>query len=209
MRILAAADLHGAQYRLNLILENIHEYSPDLVVICGDITQFGPGEVALNFLNQIPVPTLAIPGNIDTPEVDAAISQSAAINIHYKMVTRRKNSFIGIGGLLPSPLSKTQISVNTSKKSLDEILEKNSILVTHEPPFKTCDTVFFGHHAGNKELRQLLEKYHPSLILCGHIHENPGVVTVDDTVVVNCSMGKKTEGVLITINDTIDTQILE
>jgi Icc-related predicted phosphoesterase len=209
MLILAAADIHGAQYRLNLILQNIQEYSPDLVVICGDITQFGPGEVALNFLNQIPVPTLAIPGNIDTPKVDSAISQSAAENIHYKMVTRGNFSFIGIGGLLPSPLSKIDISVNASKKSLEEILEKNSILVTHEPPFKTLDTVFFGHHAGNRELRQLLEHYQPRLILCGHIHEDPGVVTVKDTVVVNCSMGKKTEGAIITVNNTIQTQILE
>ena len=52
MKILAVADIHGAQYRLNLVLKNIEIYSPDLVVICGDITQFGPGELAKNFLYQ-------------------------------------------------------------------------------------------------------------------------------------------------------------
>ncbi|MEE9440640.1 MAG: metallophosphoesterase, partial [Candidatus Thermoplasmatota archaeon] len=63
MKILAVADIHGSQYRLNAVLDNIKKYSPDLVIICGDITQFGPGDVATNFLNQIPVETFAIPGN--------------------------------------------------------------------------------------------------------------------------------------------------
>jgi len=68
MKILSVADIHGSQYRLNTVLNNIGKYSPDLVVICGDITQFGPREVATNFLNQIPVETFAIPGNIDTSD---------------------------------------------------------------------------------------------------------------------------------------------
>ena len=66
MKILAVADIHGSQYRLNLVLKNVKTYSPDLVVLCGDITQFGPGEIATNFLNQIPTKTFAIPGTEDT-----------------------------------------------------------------------------------------------------------------------------------------------
>ena len=81
MKILAVADIHGSQYRLNNVLDNVEKYSPDLVIICGDITQFGPGDVATNFLNQIPVETVAIPGNIDTPEVGDAINESNAENI--------------------------------------------------------------------------------------------------------------------------------
>ena len=78
MKILATADIHGAQYRLNLVLKNIERYSPDLVVICGDVTQFGPGELAKNLLNQIQVETLAITGNIDTPDVGKGIDESKA-----------------------------------------------------------------------------------------------------------------------------------
>ena len=65
MKLLAVADIHGSQYRLNLILKNIERLSPDLVVVCGDITQFGPAETAKNFLDQIPIDTLAITGNIE------------------------------------------------------------------------------------------------------------------------------------------------
>ena len=69
MRIISSADLHGKQYRLNQFLEAIEEYSPDVAVICGDITHLGPGELAKIMLDQIPIDVVAIPGNMDTKEV--------------------------------------------------------------------------------------------------------------------------------------------
>ena len=209
MRILSVADIHGSQYRLNTVLNNIGKYSPDLVVICGDITQFGPGEVATNFLNQIPVETFAIPGNIDTSEVGPAICKSKAENIDLKRVVKNGISFVGIGGTIPSPLSNIIISDKYSKKPIDHVIDEKSILVTHEPPFKTQDKVFIGHHAGSKELKELVEKYKPRLVLCGHAHEDPGMTTFHESVIVNCSMGKRTEGALIEINEEIDVKILD
>jgi hypothetical protein len=64
-------------------------------------------------------------------------------------------------------------------------------------------------HGGSKELREIVEKFKPRLVLCGHIHEDPGVSKMDDTIVVNCSMGKRGEGALIEINDKIDVEMLE
>jgi len=118
MKILAVADIHGAQYRLNTLLDNIEKYSPDLVVICGDITQFGPGAVAKNFLNQIPVETLAIPGNIDTPDVGKSILESKAENIDLKKVFKNNISFIGIGGETIS--SEAVILDKGHKKPIEE-----------------------------------------------------------------------------------------
>jgi Icc-related predicted phosphoesterase len=209
MKLLAAADLHGSQYRLNILLDNIENYAPNLVVLCGDITQFGPGKVAKNFLNQIPIDTLAIIGNIDTIDVNDSINESKAENLHLKKVERNNISFIGIGGILPIPLLQTFIYSKTTEKPLKEMIDKNTILITHEPPYKTKDRVFFGHHAGNKELRDLVEQYLPKLVLCGHIHEDPGFTKVNNCVIVNCSMGKRTEGALIEINDGINVQILD
>ena len=209
MKILAAADIHGSQYRLNIILKNIEKYSPDLVIICGDITQFGPGEVAKNFLDQIPVETLAISGNIDTSEVDQAITDSKADNIDLKRIVKKGISFIGIGGTIPSPLSSIVVIDRDSKKPIEEMIDEKSVLITHEPPFKTQDKVFFGHHAGNRELKELVEECEPRLVLCGHIHEDPGITKFNETIVVNCSLGKRTEGALIEINDKIDVKILD
>lgn len=209
MRILAVADFHGSQYRLNLVLKNIGIEKPDLVVICGDLTQFGPGSVAINLLNQLPVETLAVHGNIDSSDVPQAIDQSRATNIHLKQVIRHGVPFVGIGGDLPSSLGHLGISDGSAEKPLKTILSEASILVTHTPPYKLQDRIFLGTHGGSKALRALVDTVSPRLVLCGHIHEDPGVTVSGKTTVVNCSMGKRTEGALVEVSDTITVTMLE
>jgi len=200
MKILAVADIHGAQYRLNIVLKNIERFSPDLVVICGDITQFGPGELAKNFLDQIPVETLAISGNIDTADVSKGIDESRATRIELKRVVKKGFSFVGISGL-----NTNQIKVIREKKLLNE----KSILVSHEPPHGAQDKVFLGIHGGSKELREIVDKCKPRLVLCGHIHEDPGITKIGETTIVNCSIGKRGEGALIEINEKLSVKMLE
>lgn len=202
MKILAAADIHGSQYRLNIILKNVEKYKPDLVIICGDITQFGPGEVAKNFLDQIPVTTFAIPGNIDTADVGKAIDKSKATNIEMKKVEKGGIPFVGISG---NKLANTNLFRTGKEKMLDDA----SVLVSHAPPHGLQDKVFLGMHAGSKELREIIDKYKPRLVLCGHIHEDPGTTTIDKTIVVNCSLGKHGEGALIEINKNISVKMLD
>ena len=200
MKILAVADLHGAQYRLNLVLKNIEKYSPDLVVICGDITQFGPGELAKNFLNQIPKETFAVSGNIDSSDVAKKIEESKATNIELKKIIKKGISFVGISGVNPK-----EIKILQEKKLLDN----KSVLVTHVPPKGMQDKIFIGLHGGSEEIRTLVDKYKPRLVLSGHIHEDPGFTNTKETVVVNCSMGKRGEGAFIEINDEIKVKMLD
>jgi Icc-related predicted phosphoesterase len=209
MRILAVADIHGAQYRLNLVLKNVASYTPDLVILCGDITQFGPGELATNFLNQIQIKTFVVPGNIDTFDVDQGINASNATNLDKRQVILQDIPFLGIGREPPSQLSNLPIDDGSTKKSLKKLLKTSSVLVTHYPPYKIQDKIFIGTHGGSKELRSLIDTYKPRLVLCGHIHEDPGMTTVGDTTVVNCSMGKRTEGALVEIGDTLKVSILD
>jgi Icc-related predicted phosphoesterase len=200
MKILATADIHGSQYRLNIVLKNIERYSPDLVIVCGDITQFGPAELAKNFLDQIPVETLALTGNIDTAEVCRGIDDSKATKIEMKRVVKKGIPFVGVNGIDPY-----QSKVVEEKKLLDE----TSVLISHEPPYGAQDKVFLGMHGGNKELRDLINKYKPRLVLCGHIHEDPGITKIGETTVVNCSMGKRGEGAIIEINEKLSVKMLD
>ena len=209
MKILAIADLHGAQYRLNLVLRNIATYKPDVVVICGDLTQFGPGEVATNLLNQIPIRTLAVPGNIDTFDVDQGINTSSATNLDRRQMMLQGIPFVGIGREIPSELPDILIDDESTKKPLKKLLTPSCILVTHYPPYKSQDKIFIGTHGGSKELRRIVDSYKPCLVLCGHIHEDPGMTTIGGTTVVNCSMGKRTEGAFIEISDTLKVTILD
>jgi len=202
MKIFAVADIHGSQYRLNIVLKNIEQYAPELVIICGDITQFGPSDVAKNFLDQIPVETLAIPGNIDTAEVNEGITNSKATNIDMKQVEKKGIHFVGINGVSPNDV----VQFFTINKN---VLDEKSVLVTHVPPHNTQDKIFLGMRGGSKELREIVDKYKPRLVLCGHIHEDPGYMKIGRTVVVNCSMGKRGEGALIEINKTITVKMLD
>ena len=200
IKIYAVADIHGSQYKVNLLIKNIKRYSPDLIVICGDITQFGPGEVAKNFLDQIPTDTLAVTGNIDSADVNQAIDDSKATKIEMKRIIKKGISFVGLNGVDP-----LQIDIFKNKKLLDE----NSVLVTHVPPYGMQDKIYYGMHGGSKEIRDIIDKYKPRLVLCGHIHEDPGFSKKADTIVVNCSIGKSGEGALININEKISVKMLE
>ena len=74
MNILAISDLHGSTHKaLNNYLKN---NKIDLIVIAGDITHFGPAELAEDILNEISsydIPVVAIPGNCDPQGVSKSI----------------------------------------------------------------------------------------------------------------------------------------
>lgn len=208
MKILSLADIHGSQYRLNIVLKNIEKYTPDLIVICGDITQFGPADVAINILNQIKVKTLAIHGNIDSNEILKAIDYSKAINIHLKKEIVDNIPFIGIGGEIDVQYN-LQIKVNASFKPIGEILDKSTVLVTHIPPYGLQDKIFLGLNSGSTDLKKIINKYNPRLVLCGHIHENPGFIKFKNTIIINCSIGKTGGGALIELNNKINVKMLD
>ena len=153
-----------------------------------------------NFLNQIPIDTFAITGNIDTTEVGKGIDESNAINIELKRVIKKGIPFVGISGVNPN-----QFKIFKEKKFLDE----KSVLISHVPPYGAQDKIFLGMHGGSKELREAVDKYKPILVLCGHIHEDPGITKIGKTKVVNCSMGKRGEGALIEINTVISVKMIK
>ena len=202
MKIYAVADLHGSQYKMNILLKNIERHSPDLIIVCGDITQFGPADVAKNLLDQIPIDTLAITGNIDTPDVLKGIDESKATKIEQKKIVKKGIPFVGINGV-------DEEQTSYFFKENDKLIDEKTVLITHVPPYDTMDQIFLGRHGGSKELRDLDEKCNPRLVLCGHIHEDPGITKLDESIIVNCSMGKRTEGALIEINKDISVKMLD
>jgi Icc-related predicted phosphoesterase len=174
MRILACADLHGRPERIARVRALVAEHAPDVVLLPGDLTHLGSGEDALALLEDLPVPVLAVPGNMDGPAAVTAIGQHGRL-----------------GGGQPAVIGGVAFGGPQVRAPCD-------VLVTHEPPYGTLDEPIPGRHVGSRGVLDLLRRYRPRVLTCGHIHESPGIARVETTLVVNCTMGDgKTGGAWI------------
>ncbi|HEY0196719.1 MAG TPA: metallophosphoesterase, partial [Methanobacterium sp.] len=103
MKILAVGDLHGDHRKIRQYLKHNRV---DLLIITGDITQFGPTELVeeiLNDLSSFDIPVLAIPGNCDPESIHSKIDNSRAVNIHGRSMVINGIGICGFGGSNPTP----------------------------------------------------------------------------------------------------------
>lgn len=208
MKILAVGDIHGDYQKIVKYLKN---HRVDLIIITGDITQFGPAELAEEILNEISsfeVPVLAIPGNCDPKSIHSKIENSRAINIHGKTIIIKNIGICGFGGSNPTPFNtpmefeEVEIYDHVSKVIKGVKDEKISLLVTHVPPYDTkADLLPSGTHAGSTSIRKIIEEYQPSLNVCGHIHESMGMDKIGNTRIINPGEVSNGYGCLIDIDD--------
>lgn len=211
MKILSVSDLHGNYEK---IIEYLKNNRVDLVIITGDITQFGPAELGEEILNEISsfdTPVLAIPGNCDPESIHCKIENSKAINIHGRSLIINGIGICGFGGSNPTPFDtplefeEVQIYDEASKVIKGISNEKISLFITHAPPYGTkADKLPSGVHAGSISIRKIIEEYQPTLNLCGHIHESRGVDQVGRTIVANPGEFSQGYGCLIHIDDPED-----
>lgn len=205
MRILAISDIHG---NFQPIIKFLKEDQVDLIILAGDITHFGPPELAeeiLNELSSFETPVLAIPGNCDPESIHSKIESSKAVNIHGKNITVKNIGICGFGGSNPTPfntpLEFEEIQIyDEAKRALNQIKNQNiTILVTHAPPYGTkTDLLPSGEHVGSKSLRKIIEELQPTINICGHIHEAVGMDKIGNTHIVNT--GQLSEGKACLIN---------
>jgi len=63
--------------------------------------------------------------------------------------------------------------------------DKNSIIISHNPPYGVVDKISIGKHVGSKILQRAIKKYQPKMVLCGHIHEAEGEGKIGKTKIYN------------------------
>jgi len=187
VKILAVADIHGDIEKLYTLVNNLKE-EPDLVVVAGDLTPFGPKDIVpkvKSALDKAGKYVFMIPGNEDTKEVREAMD-TLSLDMHGKLLKIKDHSIIGFeGARWVKDNGDVFIKYDPIHKVIKEASSKK-ILVTHVPPFNTsADTLWTGHHVGSPFVRNLVEDYQPELLICGHIHEAKGVEKIGDTLVVN------------------------
>ena len=185
MRIQCAADFHGDEEKYIKFLEGAKREKPDVLILPGDL-----GSVNENLFEELPA--FAVHGNMD-----GMLFLSKIKIVDEKLFEFGGLRFLGLGWNFKDVVEENGRMITIDNANFD-------IIISHAPPYKTKDRAFLGMHIGSKKLRKIMEEKKPSFILCGHVHEDYGYGKFGDTIVVNCSIGKKGE---YTIVDTSTNEV--
>ena len=197
MRIVAFGDIHMALGGWGTAPA---PETADLVIITGDLTNFGHRRDAQQMLDLIRKrhtgPLLALPGNLDHRDVNHYLSETG-LNLHGRGELVNGVGFFGLGGSNQTPF---HTPLEFSEEELARLLADGHqqvqtaalrILVSHVPPFGTqTDLLANGTHVGSPAVREFIERHQPDLCLCGHIHESRGEDRLGKTRILNPGMIK-------------------
>ena len=188
-RYLVIGDIHGATDRLAAIVEQEAGGVVSGVFLVGDFAPFDgrryydrleivQAELArcLEILAPLQAECLWVPGNHDPREL---VGEG---NCDRRSARLGDLSVYGIGGSGPDVFG---FPYEWSDEDVDSlIIEKVDVLLSHTPPLRTLDRTRYGHHVGSAGVRrQALGS--ARVLLCGHIHESPGVADMDGVLVLN------------------------
>lgn len=183
VRLMAVADIHSRTAAIQAVCDEAKRHAPDAIVVAGDLTSYGDASEVQRVLDSLPGRVLAIPGNLDVPRAfEVGIAKSHAESLLGKWI---EICGVGIAGL-PSRAATRATPCE--------------VLVVHEPPWGLLDDVGGGRHIGFREHLDALHRLQPKVLLCGHCHESPGVVTHRGTSVVNCTLGSGGRGSLVEVD---------
>ncbi len=209
MRFLVLSDVHRREKVVKWANDLIDDMELEGTIVLGDITHFGPPEWAEEFLGGLKGKTYAIPGNCDPPGTLAHIERKA-ISLHLKKVRIDGHILGGIGGSNPTIFdTPNEMSEEDIMTQLKPVMEKDMILVLHCPAYGILDVSFSGKHVGSVSIAKLVEEFKPKIVLCGHIHEDRGIVEKDGTVFMNPGPAKEGYSGLLELGDTPRVELLE
>jgi Icc-related predicted phosphoesterase len=174
----------------------------DAVVLCGDLTHFGPlsfGTMVLEELGGTGLEVFYVGGNCDPKEIEDAAGRLGLENV--RSLHRRGLTFRGLGlaghggstgmGGTPGEYSEEEVAegLGAAVRELPRDRGKGpsavDILVTHTPARGTLDTVPSGEHIGSSSVEEYVGRLRPALALSGHVHERSGTVRKAGTLYVN------------------------
>lgn len=196
MRIIAFGDIHMDTGNAG----NIPDIDiADLIIITGDITNYGSAldaEAVLNRLLELNSSILAVAGNLDQPAVAGYLDVSG-LSLHGRGRMFDGLGIMGLGGSNHTPFNTPY---EFSEKEIAAFLaggfdqlrgQGNFILVSHPPPLQTkTDRLANGKHVGSSAVRKFIEEKQPVLCLTGHIHESRGQDYIGRTLILNPGMLK-------------------
>ena len=201
MKFLVVSDIHGNLAAADWMSSVAEAEDVDCVLALGDITDFGPNEVAEKILGSIERDVYAIPGNCDPLSLPDMIS-SVAIDMHGKTADLDGFHIAGLGGSNPTIFNTPfELDEDTIYKMLKPISKEGMILMVHAPPYGINDMIPSGLNVGSKSILKIVEEFRPILVLSGHIHEDYGIKHINGTTFVNPGPAKDGMYALVEVDE--------
>lgn len=206
IRLYAAADLHGRQTCMDIVARQASRSEIQAVVLAGDLVHYHRGHAIMDRLAALPKPVYAVRGNTDPRRAERRMAASCGFHsLDFKRGQLHALPLVGISGTLPIPFcSRIGWFEAQHLDRLAAQIDSRTILVAHPPPWGIRDRVAGRWHAGSRGLRRLVEKVSPAVLICGHIHEAAGIEKLGRTLVVNCALGKRGQGAIISYDGKRD-----
>jgi 3',5'-cyclic AMP phosphodiesterase CpdA len=187
-RIVHISDVHfgvARKTRIRPLIEAIHRAEPDLVIVSGDLVQFGfPREFrqARWFLEQLPKPMIVVPGNHDVPMSNPLVRFVTPMSRFQKYISKDLAPFyldneIAVQGINTAHAFTMRNGKLTREhmRIIEERLcplpdEITKIIVMHHPIDQAME---FGDHELVKYARKSMDtlaRCGADLCLSGHMH---------------------------------------
>lgn len=194
------------------------------------------GKKILKFLSKLDVPVYFVHGNWDGMQSGGEMPEFSFKNTRKMFFVHKKSKkfqnifVVGYGGYrvtsmkeylyrdlseqittLPEITQFKKRMTGEIEKLFKKIKGKKTILITHDPPYKTLDYLKSARKFyGEKITRKIIEKYQPLLCVCSHFHEHQGTARIEKTLVVNSGYGHKGQMALIEITDSrVKTKLIK
>ena len=151
--------------------ENLPEFQKDnLLYACGTLDDIGkPYRYIYGNDDWIEITT---PNRLTKPEyIDGVTFFPMDMVLPTGKNTNRETDEDGIGKLLSA-----------------FIPGQKNIVVSHTPPYGTCDMAKSGKHCGSVEALRWINRNSPDAWFCGHIHEDFSCGSIGRTMVFNCAV---------------------
>jgi Icc-related predicted phosphoesterase len=192
VKIVSFGDVHMATRNLERMRDVMR--GCDLVIVSGDLTNFGGIDDARHVLDDVRrvCPNLlALSGNLDQREVMPFLEQEH-IALHGKGLVRDGVGIFGCGGsnITPfhTPTEFTEDEIAAALRAGYEQVRavRPLLMVCHTPPYNTkCDRLSSGKPVGSTAARRFIEEIKPDVCISGHIHESAGTDTIGPTRLFN------------------------
>jgi len=196
MKILASGDIHGDTRLAERLAEKAEKEKVDLVVLCGDLTQFEmeTSGIVGPFVKKKQKVVL-IPGNHETmATADFLAQRYGATNLHGYSIKSGDVGLFGCGGANIGINQLTEKEIYDLLKKGNEYLKDTTkkIMVTHVHPTGTHMEKFTSFFPGSTGVKRAIDTFKPDIMLCSHVHEAEGIEEmVGNTRVINVGKAGK------------------